>query len=401
MKRSTMTLLALVFAGCTANPGANPSFGCETDADCDRGVCYRGFCVEGGMDSGVGPACDDSARCFSGEASLRGVGACAEGCLQDVDGTEMCVGEGAPSEETCNEVDDDCDGTTDENFDLLQDRNNCGACGAVCGVGLECCSGRCVDQSGDALNCGACGRDCAEGEGCCGGSCAPLDQPDNCGVCGNACGPGQTCCDGACVNPQTSRDHCMTCGNACDAGEDCCGGTCELEDAPACTACDPTCTGVDTCCFGSCADTDSDPLNCGGCGIACGAGELCCGGSCVANDEANCGMCGRTCGGTELCCGGSCVAEDSRNCSTCGMTCDAGEQCCAGGCVDTRTDELNCGTCGEMCRASEECSNENCCPAGQNFCDGRCRENSNEYCGSGCESCGLLSGCNGTRCVGL
>ena len=396
MKR--LTILFALLAGCTADPGANPSYGCDTDADCDGGVCYRGFCVASEIDAGAGPACDEAARCFTGDPGLRGVGACVDGCLQD----DVCVGEGAPSEELCNGVDDDCDGTTDENFDLLQDEANCGGCGDVCGDGLTCCSGNCVDQSANGLNCGGCGISCEEGEACCGGACTDLGTGTDCAACGDACGAGRECCDGSCVNTQTNSMFCGACMDAsCAAGEECCGGGCFAETAPECTDCDPACEGSDVCCFGSCADTDRDPLNCGGCGVACGASELCCGGSCVPSDEANCGSCGRSCGGTELCCGDACVAETSLNCGACGTTCAAGEQCCGSGCTDTRTDAMNCGTCGNVCRDSEACSNSNCCPAGQNFCDGRCRESSGSYCGPGCERCGLLQGCNGTRCVGI
>ena len=36
------------------------------------------------------------------------------------------------AEETCNETDDDCDGTIDEGFDLMSDPAHCGACGQAC-----------------------------------------------------------------------------------------------------------------------------------------------------------------------------------------------------------------------------------------------------------------------------
>jgi hypothetical protein len=45
--------------------------------------------------------------------------------------------------ETCNGLDDDCDGETDEDFDLTSDEANCGACGSACG-GLFCADSQCV-----------------------------------------------------------------------------------------------------------------------------------------------------------------------------------------------------------------------------------------------------------------
>ncbi|MCB9785644.1 MAG: putative metal-binding motif-containing protein [Deltaproteobacteria bacterium] len=46
--------------------------------------------------------------------------------------------------ETCNGVDDDCDGLTDEDDQTC----HCGSLGAPCGTGFECIDGRCLDPSG-------------------------------------------------------------------------------------------------------------------------------------------------------------------------------------------------------------------------------------------------------------
>jgi len=53
-------------------------------------------------------------------------------------GVRACT---APVVETCNGEDDDCDGTVDEDFDLMTDPDHCGACDAACG--LECDAGEC------------------------------------------------------------------------------------------------------------------------------------------------------------------------------------------------------------------------------------------------------------------
>ena len=42
--------------------------------------------------------------------------------------------EGTPQEEICNQLDDDCDGETDEGLDLQHDPENCGDCHVVCEV---------------------------------------------------------------------------------------------------------------------------------------------------------------------------------------------------------------------------------------------------------------------------
>jgi hypothetical protein len=56
-----------------------------------------------------------------------------------------------------------------------------------CGLGLECCDGRCVNIGNDPFNCGACGVECSGEESFCAGTCqAPL--------CDETCGGGEICC---------------------------------------------------------------------------------------------------------------------------------------------------------------------------------------------------------------
>jgi len=68
-------------------------------------------------------------------------------------------------DDQCNEVDDDCDGTVDNDFDKQRDSNNCGACNHRCiGTGAiqDCVAGQCAfvacqpgfaDLDGDNLTC--------------------------------------------------------------------------------------------------------------------------------------------------------------------------------------------------------------------------------------------------------
>jgi hypothetical protein len=109
----------------------------ELDNDCDGQL---------NEDVGdVGQQCDPS----YGDGALPGVGVCTWG-VKTCDGTKIvCVPGVGPSTESCNELDDDCDGEVDEDFQtpMQTDIANCGACGNRCefenGV-ADCVAGKCV-----------------------------------------------------------------------------------------------------------------------------------------------------------------------------------------------------------------------------------------------------------------
>lgn len=171
---------------------------------------------------------------------------------------------------------------------LQDDRQNCGACGEICGEYQTCvrgvctcptgemwCEGRCTQVATDYRNCGGCGVRCADGELCAAGSCVTNrtecsppcigDQLCQDGVC--VCPSGQSLCDGRCVNLNSNPDHCGSCNFACDADQGCTSGEC-------------TCKRGESACGGSCVDTQTDHDNCGTCGMVCAEGELCAQGEC-------------------------------------------------------------------------------------------------------------------------
>lgn len=83
------------------------------DDDCD-GMTDEGF--------GLGSPCDGPDADF-----------CTEGVIAcNVADGASCTDTSGDSIETCNGLDDDCDGTTDDGFDLLTDVNNCGECAFTC-----------------------------------------------------------------------------------------------------------------------------------------------------------------------------------------------------------------------------------------------------------------------------
>ncbi|MEC7523596.1 MAG: hypothetical protein VYE22_27185 [Myxococcota bacterium] len=145
----------------------------------------------------VGATCGDGETCARG--GCRGE-AVADGELASWDGTRPTLDAGpydaCVPDEACNGVDDDCDGATDEGFDLETDLENCGGCGVSCA------------QPNTTSSCvaGACQID--------------------------ACAPGFDDCDGnpltGCeVELGTSAAHCGGCGNPCSPpARECCSGTC-------------------------------------------------------------------------------------------------------------------------------------------------------------------------------
>ncbi|MBO6934786.1 MAG: SUMF1/EgtB/PvdO family nonheme iron enzyme [Deltaproteobacteria bacterium] len=127
------------------NPDGGALCGDSTGA-CEVG---RQTCVSGSLTcvGATGPAtevcdgidndCDgvvDDGNPGGGGSCGSGTGECAPGTLQCTGGSLSCVGLTGPQVETCNTLDDDCDGMTDENFSLDTSISNCGGCGITCSV---------------------------------------------------------------------------------------------------------------------------------------------------------------------------------------------------------------------------------------------------------------------------
>jgi hypothetical protein len=95
----------------------------------------------------------------------------------------LCYLEGQCVTETCNQLDDDCNGVADDPFDLQADNAHCGACGVACGAGTTCREGKCVeadcgdgqdgdgDGKADCLDADCDGRTCKPGVVCAASKC--------------------------------------------------------------------------------------------------------------------------------------------------------------------------------------------------------------------------------------
>lgn len=186
-------------------------------------------------------------------------GVCGAGLTQCDNGEITCKPRIPASDETCNGLDDDCDGVVDDG-DLCEPNEICerGVCIGACGGGefrcapnLVCRSdGFCVDPACENI-------DCAEGQVCHKGDCV-----DPCG--GVVCPFGQECRAGRCVDPCTG----VSCGEnqACVSGA--CLTTCECSGCPASEFCDLE--------LKRCVETACDQ-------VGCDAGSHCEGGACVDN----------------------------------------------------------------------------------------------------------------------
>ncbi|MFH2009062.1 MAG: MopE-related protein [bacterium] len=326
------------------------------------------------------------ASCFPGHWDNNG---------DETDGCEYSCHTTNNGVEVCDNVDNDCDGEVDEDFDLQTDPLNCGQCHRTCsffnGVG-SCTGGQCelsdcrgghVDKDGDPDNGCECTMNLAEGTVPCvegtPGACAAGE------VCADVTGDGSSFCavipedgcdgvDDDCdgtvdedAPAQLGGTNCYThpvgctadasglytCVGLCQAGVPTCSGgavICGAQTGPAAELCDNLdndCNGV----VDDGYDKQNDPANCGGCGIQCSslvahAIPGCTGGQCVIiaclpgfwdiNGDPSDGCeysCSFTNGGMEAC--GDGVDND------CDGQIDEG--------FDYTTDPSNCGSCGNSC----------------------------------------------------
>jgi hypothetical protein len=194
----------------------------NVDDDCD-----------GVIDNGV------TQGCYTGPSGTSGVGVCRAGSQACSAGAwGACTGQVVPGAETCNNLDDNCNGLVDEGttrcngscVDLRSDARNCGACGISCGGGTSCVNGACACPSNSPL---ACAGRCVDGR----------SDPSNCGACGNVCPNGAACTNGVCQRTGmcpsscSASSQCAPCATTGETGTYCCvSGLCIYMSASTCTS---------------------------------------------------------------------------------------------------------------------------------------------------------------------
>ncbi|MBN1770405.1 MAG: hypothetical protein JXB32_04020, partial [Deltaproteobacteria bacterium] len=257
------------------------------------------------------------------------------------EGTETCAstcewsGTCNPPPESCNDLDDDCDGETDEGFDCR--RGASVSCTTTCGTtGVGLCTDGCAIPTG---------ADCLPPADVCNG----IDDDCN----------GASDDDYACIRGST-----VECPTTCDStGTGTCTRTCEIPVPDACTPPDEVCNGIDD-------DCDA-------------AGRADNGFPCVQGSTVSCTtVCGTPAGiGT---CTDACEIPAPTDCTPTGEACMNGidDDC------DTETDEIEAGQCAPgttvACTTTCDAAGET---TGTGTCTDLCLAPAPEDCTPPAESC--------------
>ena len=324
---------------------------CAATSSCEDGqetecAPLPGGAVDDATCDGVDDDCDGTAD-EDYVPTTCGQGACEATSACEAGEERACVPlpGGAADDTTCDGIDDDCDGTADE--DYVATSCGDGVCAAVsaCVAGQEqaCAAGD--PLSADDTTCDGVDDDCsgeadedyvaeACGDGVCAALSACVEGEVQACVAGDPLSADDTTCDGVDddCSGEADEDYAPElCGvGACAAASSCTAG-----QVQACVAGDPlsaddtTCDGVDDDCSGE-ADEDYVPVGCGD-GV-CAALSSCVQGqeqACVAGDPLSADD--ATCDGVDDNCSGEADEDFS---ATCGVGACMAQATCAGG-VDT------------------------------------------------------------------
>ena len=195
--------------------------------------------------NGLDDDCDgtiDNGNPGAGILCGNGTGECVQGTTACVNGAVACQGALGPSPESCDGADNNCDGQIDE--------GDPGA-GAQCGAGPEVCVPGVIRCAGGQLSCVGAGPAipelCNEVDDNCNGQ---VDEgfntaidPNNCGKCGKVCAltfARSACGAGACQIERCTTDHWDVDRDASNG----CEYACSLRGVELCNGVDDDCDGV-------------------------------------------------------------------------------------------------------------------------------------------------------------
>jgi len=290
-------------------------------------------------------------------------GLCAPGLTECVaGGTLECRQQVAETAETCDGLDNDCNGEIDN--------------GELCPTNEVCDRGRCVARCSELANTCDSTEICSDEGFCVDAACATV-----------MCPAGERCEDGTCKAPCSG----VVCpgGTVCLAGrcaDPCLGVTCEIGRVCDGGVCVPKCD-CQVCGIGTECQSDGRCVATGCADVSCAAGEVCAAGACV--DACT----GAVCPSGEKCVAGACVDA----CTD--VTCATGEKCVAGVCTDSCT--------GVHCIPGQSCvpgdDNQGECVAAADCTTTAC-PNPGDQCVAGvctnpCMICTLSQRCENGACV--
>ncbi|HEX4404645.1 MAG TPA: MopE-related protein [Polyangia bacterium] len=323
---------------------------------CDAPTVTPGVEVCNNIDDDCNGKTDDGVLPGVGEACGSALGVCMAGITACVNGHLVCEQMSNPMPEVCNGKDDDCNGVIDD--------------GVLPGVGDAClCAGETQAQVGIGV-CKAGKTVCRNGgiacDGCVGPSAEICDGKDN--DCDGKIDTTATCPSNFACREGSCTLQCATGEFPCPAGYMCVGAFCIPQRCIGVTCgagqkCDNdsgqcvdlcsgvTCTAPSYCKAGNCVDCNTP-------GESCAAGQSCVGGACQSDPCS-----GVTCTNGTYCSAGTCVALCTH------VDCAASQRCVAGKCVSDPCATVSCGDTQYCDMTTGQCKTDTCaalqCPAGQ------------------------------------